>query len=229
MKKFVVVIIVLSSLACILLMPFYEKPSRRNEAIASEQKPQVLLLIRQVVSSGIVSSGIDLMLKEEVGVMTSMLEEAGFTVIVASDSEELIEGQTLNLKPHLKYADVKVNNYVGIIIPCTCEAKRDLTASPEEVSIVKQAGALGIPLAAQRYAVIILAEAGVLVGKKYTTKRGLRFRESFADAIYIGKDKDISQDGKIITSKYCPGAARYYNENDGTSELTELFIEAIKN
>jgi len=220
-KKRFIVLILLTFLAIVQLSPIHENLSIISEAIASEQKPQVLLLIRQGVSNNT-----DLKLKEEVGVMTSMLEKAGFTVIVASDSGELIEGQTLNLKPNLKYADVKVNNYVGIIIPCTCEAKKDLTASAEEVLIVKQAVAQRKAIAAQRKAVVILAEAGALTGKKYTTKSSLKYRDSFADAIYSGKD--VSQDGKIITSKYCPGAARYYNENDGTSELTKLFISVIK-
>ena len=219
-KKNFIVLILCTFLTIALLSPIHENLSIISEAIASEQKLQVLLLIRHGVSRDT-----DLMLKEEVGVMTNMLEEAGFTVIVASDSGELIEGQTLNLKPHLKYADVKVNNYVGIIIPCMAKGS-SLPASAEEVSIVKQAVAQRKPIAAQRNAVIILAESGALTGKKYTTKSSLQYRDSFADAIY--SDKEVSQDGKIMTSKYCPYAARYYKVDDGTSELTKLFILAIK-
>ena len=220
-KTCVVVIILLSSLACILLMPFDETPSIRNEATASEHNAKVLLLIRHGFSSDT-----DMMLQEEVGVMTRMLEEAGFQVIVASASGELIEGQTLTLQPNLPLADVKVNEYVGIIIPCMAKGSTR-RPSDQEISLVKEAGALGTPLAAQRNAIFILAEAGVLAGKRYALGINYSFDKRFKEAIYGGKG--VVQDGNIITSTYCPYAAKEYSEDDGTAELTELFIEAMRN
>lgn len=216
-----VIIFLLSFFVFILIAPFNEILSKGNEANASEQKAQVLLVIRHGVSWDT-----DLVLKEEVGVMTSMLEEAGFKVIVASASGELIEGQTLKLKPDLKFADVKSNDYVGVIMPCLYKPSSG-RASAEEISLVKQAVAQGKPIAAQRNAVIILAEAGVLVGKKCTFKKGLEeFRDSFAGAIYSGQG--VIQDGNIITSSTCPSAASFNWGKDGTSELTKLFIVTIK-
>jgi len=164
------------------------------------------------------------MLKEEVGVMTSMLEEAGFEVIVATASGEPIKAQTTELIPDLKLADVKVNDYVGIIMPCMAKGAVPLWhASPQEISLVKEAVAQGKPIAAQQGAIIILAEAGVLVGKEYTyyfdPQGG---NNSFVGAIYSGVG--VIQDGNIATSSNCP----YLAFGDGTSELTKLFIETIK-
>jgi len=207
----------------ILLMPLQEKFSVKNEAQASEHKPKVLLFIRKGTSGDVA-----FMLKEEVGVMTSMLEEAGFEVIVATASGEPIKAQTTELIPDLRLADVKVNDYVGIIMPCMAKGSvaYGSHASPEEISLVKEAVAQGKPVAAQRGAIIILAEAGALVGKKYTYDRDLQLLDSFAGAIYSGKG--VIQDGNIITSTNCPYMARYYRRDDGTSELTEIFIETIK-
>ena len=218
-----VVVILLFLFASILAMPFHEQSSMRNEAKASETDPKVLLVIRHGVSSDT-----DKHLKEEVGVMTSMLEEAGFKVIVASASGELIEGQTLNLQPNLKLADVKVNDYVGIIIPNMRKgnAKRGWRASSQEISLVKEAVAQGKPIAAQRVSVQILAEAGVLVGKKCTFIEGLQALAIFRGAIYSGIG--AIQDGNIITSSHCAHAAERDDEEDTTSELTRLFIETIK-
>ena len=208
----------------ILLMPLQEKLAVKDEAQASEHKPKVLLFIRKGISHDI-----ELMLTQEVGVMTSMLEEAGFEVIVATALGVPIEAQTTNTKlmPDLELADVKVNDYAGIIMPCM--AKGDVWsgwhASPEEILLVKEAVAQGKPVAAQRGAIVILAEAGVLVGKKYTYDRDLQFLDSFAGAIYSGEG--VIRDGNIMTSTNCPYMAKY-GYDDGTSELTKIFVETIE-
>ena len=161
------------------------------------------------------------MVQQEVGVMISMLEEAGFKVIVATDSGEPISWvKSELLKPDLKLADVQVNDYVGIIMPCMAKGTWG-HADPEEIVLVKEAVPQGIPIAAQRGAIIILAEAGVLEGKKYAFTD-----HRFKGAIYSGQG--VIRDGNIITSSHCPYAARYYGADDGTPELTKLFIETIK-
>ena len=210
---------VIPILVFILLMPLQEKLSVKDEAQASEHKPKVLLFIRKGTCYDT-----ELMLAQEVGVMTSMLEEAGFEVIVATASGEPIKAQTTELIPDLKLAYVKVNDYVGIIMPCMAKgAVPSWHASPQEISLVKEAVAQGKPIAAQQGAIIILAEAGVLVGKKYTYYFDPEWgNNSFVGAIYSGVG--VIQDGNIITSSNCP----YLAFGDGTSELTKLFIETIK-
>jgi len=213
---------VIPILVFILLMPFHEKLSVKDEARASKQKPKVLLFIRKGTSANV-----EFMLTEEVGVMTSMLEEGGFEVLVATASGEPIKAQTREFIPDLKLADVKVNDYVGIIMPCMAKgAVPSWHASPQEISLVKEAVAQGKPIAAQQGSIIILAEAGVLVDKKYTYYRDPRWIKSFEGAIYSGEG--VIQDGNIITSSHCPYMARYSGGDDGTSELTKIFIETIK-
>ncbi len=201
-------------LVFILLMPLC--------AQASEQESKVLLFIRKGFCYDT-----ELMLNKEVYVMTGMLEEAGFEIIVATASGEIIEARTTKLIPDLELANVKVNDYVGIIMPCM--AKGDVFsgwhASPEEILLVKEAVAQGKPVAAQRGAIVILAEAGALVGKKYVYDRDLQFFDSFVGAIYSGDG--VVRDGNIATSTNCPYMARY-GYDDGTSELTKIFIETIK-
>ena len=208
----------------ILLMPLQEELAVKDEAQASEHKPKVLLFIRKGFCYDI-----ELMLTQEVGVMTSMLEETGFEVIVATASGEPIEAKTTKLIPDLELADIKVNDYVGIIMPCMAKGDMFLGwhASPEEILLVKEAVAQGKPVAAQRGAIVILAEAGALVGKKYTNYTEPSFLiDSFVGAIYSGEG--VIRDGNIITSSNCPYAAKHHGYDDGTSELTEIFIETIK-
>ena len=105
--------------------------------------------------------------------------------------------------------------------------------SIETIAIVKRALTEGKPVAASPFSVIILAEAGVLKGKKYAFARDpLKTDENwkltdprFIDAIYSGPG--IVQDGKIITSGACPFMERGWGLQSRTVELTQTFIAAV--
>ena len=200
--------VVLLSVA-LLLMLFVSCASQQPR----EQVPQVLLILREVTGS------VDeqRMANNEAIIMKSMLEEAGFKVVMASASVRTFVYGDITLESNLRLAEVKVTDYVGFIFPC-CMGIGTASVKPEEVAIAMQAVAAGKPVAAQRKGVVILSKAGVLEGKRhaYSTGKG----------IYIGEG--VVQDGNIITSTYCPGVADYYSKDDGTSQLTRLFIEAIK-
>jgi putative intracellular protease/amidase len=94
----------------------------------------------------------------------------------------------------------------------------------------------GKPVAATANASTILAEAGVLKGKKYArfadplvdTGSGMpgALDPRYAGGIYGGKG--VVQDGKIITSGACPAMAAFVADmEDGTTEITQKFIAAI--
>jgi putative intracellular protease/amidase len=166
---------------------------------------------------------------QEVGPMISMLKHAGFKVVVASASGAPIEGKSRTLEPDLRLSDVRVDDYVGVIMPCCCRgtAQGGWHASPEEVSLVNEALSMGKPVAAQDHSTVILAEAGVLVGRKYANWEDESGQDAcFEGAVYSGDG--VVRDGKIITSAYCPFTAHTYKEQDGTPQLVTLFIEAIK-
>ena len=168
------------------------------------------------------SEDMELMLTKEVAVMVSMLEKAGYKVVVASALGQPITGGTTTLKPDLKLADVKVDDYVGFMFPCLA-VDMDLPPPAEAVRIAKEAVAQGKPVAAQVGGVVTLAAAEVLNGKQFA------FPEDpgayMPGGIYKGTG--VVQDGNIITSGTCPYMAMMMGRTDGTPELTQKLIDLL--
>lgn len=197
-------------------------------AIAEAQSiSQVLLIPREGESSNL-----DFMLAKEVGVMTELLQKAGFKVVVANVSGQPIEGLIRKLKPDLKLSEVKVDDYAGVILACMAVGLfPGPPVSPAAVSIVKQAIAKGKPVAAVLGAVYILAEAGALKGKRYAfvddPLNPLPHPKDsrFEGAIYSGSG--VVQDGNIITSGVCPFMEGLAGMHDCTPELTRAFIAKL--
>lgn len=147
---------------------------------------------------------------------------------MASASGRPVGGPITTLEPDLKLADVEVADYVGLIIPCMAVGTWTAAIAPEAVAIVKQAVAEGKPVAAQRGGVVIVAQAGVLAGRRYAfllAGRDPRGDPRFADAIYSGTG--VVQDGNIITSAVCSERAKRHGLPDGTAELTQALIAEL--
>ncbi len=181
------------------------------------------------------SVDIQFMLEKEVGVMRRMISMAGFKVEVATASGMTIFSPGIDLKPDMRLDEVKVADYEGFIMPCMgVGGIPGPPVAPETVAIVKQALAEGKPVAAQFGSVIILAQAGILKGKKYafandplkTTPMRKFTDPRFVGAIYSGRC--VVQVGNIITSGACPLLERAFGLPDGTTELTQTFIAQIK-
>ena len=217
MKRFIIIVAILASMALWIALAH------------AEPSPKVLLIPREG-SSG----DIELMLTKEVGVMVAMLEKAGFEVVVATALGVPIAARTTTLRPDLKLADVKVADYVGFILACKAVGLFPGPPQPAEaVAIVKQAVAQGKPVAAQLGAVCVLAEAGVLKGKRYayledplTTTRGHGKDIRFTGAIYSGYG--VVQDGNIITSGVCPMITAIAGLPDGTVKLSNALVAELK-
>jgi putative intracellular protease/amidase len=180
------------------------------------------------------SMDLDLMIKMEVGVMTILLKKAGFQVDVATDSGQDIVGPTEKIEKVMRLSEIKLDDYVGIIMSCMAVGMYPgPPVSPQTVGLVKRALAEGKPVAAAANSSIILAEAGVLKGKRYayitdplkTTETWKRTDPRFEGGIYSGPG--VVQDGKIITSGVCPTLERLFAVQNGTIELTQKFIAAI--
>lgn len=199
------------------------------DVFTKAQAAKVLLIPREG-SSG----DIELMLTKEVGVMVAILQKAGFEVVVATASGAPIVARTTTLRPDLKLADVKVADYAGFILACKAVGLFPGPSQPTEaVAIVKQAVAQGKPVAAQLGAACVLAEAGVLKGKRYAfledpfkTTSGHGKDARFAGAIYSGYG--VVQDGNIITSGVCPMITQFYGLPDGTEKLTNALVAELK-
>lgn len=191
-------------------------------ASCAKDTNKVLLFIR---GDGLKSYDLELMLTKEVGVMKEMLEQSGFEVAVVSVSGESISAGSINLEPDLKLGDVNTSDYSGFILPCMADSG---SLAPEAVAMVKKAAAEGKPVAAQFGSVMILAKAGVLMGKKYAyyTEVDVNKFTEFKGGVYSGTG--VIQDGNIITSAICPFWAREEGLQDGTPELTRALIEVIR-
>ena len=170
------------------------------------------------------SADLELMLAKEVGVMKDLLQKAGFQVLVGTGSRRPLEAGHMKLLPDLKLGDVRVSDYRGIIMPCMA-TNIGPPLSPEGSAIVKEAAAKGKPIAAQTGSVFLLAQAGVLKGKKYALPKDHLGTPPLADAVYSGDG--VVQDGNIITSGVCPYMAKMAGMQDGTTKLTEALIAQL--
>jgi putative intracellular protease/amidase len=200
-----------------------------TKAVA-QSRPKVLLIPREGYSANL-----EYMLRKEVWPMRLMLMRAGFQVVVATASGFHIVSSGRDLIPDLRLDQVNVADYVGFIMPCMAVGGiPGPPVAPEAVAIVKQAVAEGKPVASQFGSTIILAQAGVLKGKKYAfftnplkpTPRRKHIDPRFTDAIYSGRG--VVQDGNIITSGTCPMLERAFGAPDGTPKLTQTFIAELK-
>jgi putative intracellular protease/amidase len=168
------------------------------------------------------------MLTHEVGKMEQILKQAGFEVVTATMSGEVLKTDSVTVKPDLKLSEVNVNNYAGFIMPCM--AVGDTIVTLDEINFVKKVVKAGKPIAEQFGAVLILGKADVLKGKKFAfldeKDENVNMFPAFKNGIYSGKG--IVQDGNIITSGVCPWMAKEKGYKDGTDELTRTLINVIK-
>jgi putative intracellular protease/amidase len=175
--------------------------------------PKVLVFVRDGANAT------EYMLTHEVGVMLSMLEEAGILAVVATQSEDSYQGSEPPLKSDILLQDVTVADYDGFLLPCMAAGSPG-SIEDDAIAMVAEAAAQKKPIAAQYGSVFTLAEAGLFDGKHYAFER-----DTFPDGIYDGTG--VVQDGNIITSGTCSYKARSTDRPDGTPELTQKLIEAI--
>jgi protease I len=185
---------------------------------AQSKNNKVLMLVYEK------SSDMEFMLVNELGVMTEMLTKAGYQVITASDSGEQLKGVETTLKPDFKIADVKIEDYVGVIIPCMARPD-DSPVSEATLEIIKNANEQGKLIAAQTGGVESLYWAGVLKGKEYAYPEEIEGLST--GSIYKGEG--VVQDGNVITGGICPFMEKLCGKKDTTIELTQKFIDALNN
>ena len=184
--------------------------------------PKVLLYIQD--------NSLDLafMLTKEVGKMSELLKEAGFDVIIATISGDELKADQIIVKPDIKLSQVDINEISGLIIPCM--APDDTIVTSEEKNLIRKFVNAGKPVAAQTSAVLLLAKSNALKDKKYAFPKnnmiGPDMFPEFKSGIYSGTG--VIQDGNIITSGTCPMETKMTGLDEGTSDLTNKLIRAIK-
>ena len=172
------------------------------------------------------SRDLDRMLEQEVGVMRSMLEDAGYTVDIATAGDAPMASDAGTLEPTIELADVRIENYDGLVLPCMAPASG--FPMPERVDeLAAEAVERGLPIAASRGSVATLAKAGGIADRRYTFAGPVDTSErpEFAGGTYMGTG--VMRDGKISTAGICPLAAHELGEPDGTPELMQKFITSL--
>jgi putative intracellular protease/amidase len=175
----------------------------------------------------------DLMIKMEVGTMMALLKKAGFGVDVTSLSGQDVSGCSQKIEKLLKLSQVKVDDYVGAIIPCMGVGLSESIASPEVVTTVNNFLTKGKVVAASNGGVFVLGKAGGLKGREfafYTGPSDPQFKSWFdttdlEGATYSGTG--VVQDGKVITGGACPSTEANAGLQNKTLEVTQTFIAAI--
>jgi putative intracellular protease/amidase len=195
-------------------------------------KSKVLMIPREGYSADL-----DLMIKMEIGVMRLLLKNAGLDVDIATTTGISILGPTEKITGVKALRTINISDYAGVIIACMAvggAGSPPPDASPQVIAIVKKALLDGKPVAANGNAPVILAEAGVLKGKKYSFMRDpltptetIKFTiPAFKDAIYSGTG--LVHDGLIITSGVCANIEKGGSGlENGTVKLTKAFIAAV--
>ena len=198
-------------LACLLAMAV--------AGCSSDSDEQRVLVIPRVGSGDM-----DFMLTNEVGVMLDMLEDAGVEADVALPGGQALEGRSERLEADLSLDDVVVADYDGVLLPCNAAG---FERNDKTVEIVREAEAIGLPVAAQYGSVFMLAEAGVLTDRQYALDAPIPswIVDDEGGGIYSGTG--VIQDGDVITSGTCSYMARETGRPDGTPELTRLLIDAL--
>ncbi len=209
MSRLRLILLILGLLACLA-----------GCAQAKTKSNKVLLVLAEKLPDAVDTTYV---LQLEVNVMADMLKKAGFDPVLASPTGLKI-GSTVNITPDMKLANVKVEDYAGVIFPCM-EADFISPYYPEPLQIAQKAAALKKPIAAQSHGIFTLSIAGVMDGKQYALSNEFNDQGLVPYGIYKGEG--VVQDGNIFTSGICPIAATR-GEPDGTKELTQKFIDYLK-
>lgn len=198
--------------------------------VYAQSAGKVLMIVREGYSSDL-----DLAIKMEVGGMNSVLTAAGYDVQVASTSGQPILGASQKIEKVSRLSEINLSDYVGVIMPCMGVGMfPGPPISPEAVAAVRKVLEDGKPVAAASNASTVLADAGVLKGRKYAyatdplnsgPQWAGRTDKRFDGGIYSGTG--VVQDGKIITSGICPILAKALGLPDETVELTKRFVTTL--
>jgi len=138
-----------------------------------------------------------------------IFEQAGIKVTIASSSLKTAKG-TLGtpVKPELLLKDLNVHQYDAVIFVGGVGAK-EYFHQPTAQKVAQEAYKQGKLVGAICIAPRILAEAGILKGKKATVFEGEAAALQAKGASYTGKDVEV--DGKIVTASG-PQAAEQFGK-----------------
>ena len=137
--------------------------------------------------------------------------DAGATVVVASFAKEPIVGvrydrtsgksvpSLRNLTPDLLLSEVDVHSFDALLLPGGADNPAALRGSSEALDIVRRFAAERKLIASICHASSLLAEAGVIEGRRVTGWSSIRPRLETAGAFVV--DEPVVVDGNLISSR----------------------------
>ena len=198
-----------------------------GQAFGDLSKGQVLLIVRPLGTGTGAGAAVDYAIIRELGVMKTILEDAGFVAVVATVDGQPVKGKAVIFMPDIKFSDVKIADYKGVLVPCMNAG----VIPPESIQILKDALVQGRPIGAQNGGVLVLGLAGGLKGKNFAisdyfiTGDGKQY---FNPSVGTYRGDGVIQDGNIITSGICPFFSKFAKKPDGTAELTQKLVALMQ-
>jgi putative intracellular protease/amidase len=180
-----------------------------------QDRPKVLLVAAEI------SDDMEFMAQNEVRPMEQLLNQAGYDVMIASESGVKLGFGSAAITPDMKLAEVKIEDYKGVAFPCMGARYPHGMRMPDGmVAVARSAFQKGLPIAAQGTGVSTLWQAKILEGKNYAG-----IVPDLPGAIYKGHG--VVQDGNVITAGGCPNA-RIFNWKETTADLMAGFIRLLQ-
>ena len=129
------------------------------------------------------------------------LQEAGFTVDVATKDKESVKGKYgITAKPTIDVKDLKESNYHLVVLPGGHEAPDRVRQIKEVLDFVKAMYEKGKIVSTICHGQWILISAGIVKGKKISGYIGIKDDIINAGAEYV--DASVVVDGNIISSPH---------------------------
>ncbi len=133
-----------------------------------------------------------------------VLRRLDFTLVLAGRTARIAGAHSVNIEMNLLISELKPENFDAVILPGGMPGSTNLRDNPDVIKLVADMYNAGKLVAAICAAPIVLAEAGIVKGKRCTGYPMDMLKEALSDADYTGER--VEQDGNIITGKG-PGAA----------------------
>ncbi|WP_445476152.1 DJ-1/PfpI family protein [Methanococcoides methylutens] len=139
-----------------------------------------------------------------------VFEKSGAKVTVASNTTKKAKGILGGeVKPDLSISDVNIDEYDAISITGGGGSRQYLWDNKELQDIIRKANEQGKVVAAICISPVVLANAGVLEGKKSTVFKSDETVRILKDKGAKHSDKGVITDGKIVTGRDPKSATEY--------------------
>lgn len=150
---------------------------------------------------------------EEFSIPKDRLQHSGITVVVAGLQPGKARGVLgMTATPDILLDEVKVDNYDAFIVPGGPSSLKYLLNNEKVLSILKEAYSKNKIIAAICLSGAVLANAGILEGKKATVFETPETLRIFKEKGVIHVDQQVVVDGSIVTGDGPQAAVKFADE-----------------